>query len=472
MTDSPDLRCDVAVIGAGTAGMSAERAARDAGASTLLIDPEFRGTLCANTGCMPSKLLLAAAHAAHDARRAPVFGVHPGTPRIDGPAVMARLREERDRFAAGTRESYDNLPEGVMIRARARFAGPDLLALSDGRTIRAGAVVIATGSANAIPDPFRDLGEAVLTNETIFEIEDLPRSLAVIGAGAIGCELAQAMARLGVTVSLFDHGSTVGKARCPRVGRALEQALTRDVDLHLGVQTEAQREGFGIRLRWSSDDDSGEEYFDRVLVAAGRPPNLKGLDLERSGLALDDKGMPDFDRRTMRCGDSAIFIAGDANADAPVLHEASTEGAVAGRNAARLPDVAPADRSPAFALTFTDPPMAVIGTAPEDGRICGSSDYGDQGRAKVEATNEGLMRIYADDDGRLTGADLCCPGGDTLAHLLAWAIQSGATAPQLLSMPFYHPTLVEGMKPALRDICRQVNAPQPTDRDFGTPPGA
>ncbi|MBU2957800.1 dihydrolipoyl dehydrogenase [Paracoccus sp. 1_MG-2023] len=472
MPDSPDLRCDVAVIGAGTAGMSAERAARDAGASTLLIDPEFRGTLCANTGCMPSKLLLAAAHAAHDARRAPVFGVHPGTPRIDGPAVMQRLREERDRFVQGTRESYDDLPEGVMVRATAQFAAPNRLILSDGRHVEARAVVIATGSANAIPGPFEDLGDRMLTNETVFEIEDLPNSLAVIGAGAIGCELAQGMARLGVAVSLFDHGTSVGKARCPRVGRALEQALARDVDLHLGVETEARAEGFGLRLSWKSEDDSGEEYFDRVLVAAGRPPNLKGLSLEHSGLDLDDKGMPDFDRRTMRCRDSAIFIAGDANADAPFLHEASTEGAVAGRNAANLPRISPADRSPAFALTFTDPPMAVIGVAPEEGRICGSSDYGDQGRAKVEAINEGLMRIYADDQGRLTGADLCCPGGDMLAHILAWAIQSGATAPQLLAMPFYHPTLVEGMKPALREICAQVDAPQPSDRDFGTPPGA
>ena len=472
MTDSPELRCDVAVIGAGTAGMSAERAARDAGAATLLIDPDFRGTLCANTGCMPSKLLLAAAHAAHDARRAPVFGVHPGDLRIDGPAVMTRLREQRDRFVAGTRKAYDRLPEGVMIRARASFAGPNLLALSDGRRVQAGAIVIATGSRNAVPDPFRDLGAALLTNETIFELPDLPQSLAVIGAGAIGCELAQAMARLGVRVALFDHGEDVAKARCPRVGRALKSALARDISLHLGVDVDAAPDPDGVRIAWTRDGATQEAVFDKVLVATGRPPALDGLGLEQSGLVLDDHGVPKFDRRTMRCGASDIFIAGDANADLPVLHEASTEGAVAGRNAADPAHATEAERSPLFTLTFTDPPMAQIGVPPGDGRICGTSDYDDQGRAKVDAVNEGVMRLYADRDGRLTGADLCVPGGDMLAHLVAWAVQSGATAPQLLSMPFYHPTLVEGMRSALRDICRQVDIAQPQDRDFGTPPGA
>lgn len=202
-----DLTCDVAVIGAGTAGIAAERAARKAGARTLLIDPEFRGTLCANTGCMPSKLLIAASHAAHAARRAPVFGVHPGDPVIDGPAVMARVRAERDRFVDFTRETFDDLPEGTAVRARARFVGPSELMLDDGRRVQARAVVIATGSQAQIPEPFRDLGPRILTNETIFELPDLPDSLAVIGGGPIGLELAQAMGRLGVPVTLFDQGT-------------------------------------------------------------------------------------------------------------------------------------------------------------------------------------------------------------------------------------------------------------------------
>ena len=466
-----DLTCDVAVIGAGTAGIAAERAARKAGARTLLIDPEFRGTLCANTGCMPSKLLIAASHAAHAARRAPVFGVHPGDPVIDGPAVMTRVRAERDRFVEFTRESFDDLPEGTAVRARARFVGPTELALDDGRRVRARAVVIATGSCALVPEPFRDLGPRILTNETVFELPDLPDSLAVIGGGPIGLELAQAMGRLGVPVTLFDQGTRLGKARCDVVHDTLQTAIARDVTLCLGVETTPTADADGIRLAWTGDMQ-GEQVFSHVLVAVGRPPNLKGLDLDASGLDLDDHGTPKFDRTTMQCGSAPVFMAGDANADATLLHEASTEGAIAGTNAATFPDVTPGERSPTFALTFTDPPLASVGTGPGDGVICGRSDYSDQGRARAEARAEGVVTLYADAQGRLSGADLCCPGADHLGHLLAWSVQSGATATGLLSMPFYHPTLEEGLKTALRQICRDTRQPEPAGRDFGTPPGA
>jgi dihydrolipoamide dehydrogenase len=466
-----DLTCDVAVIGAGTAGIAAERAARKAGARTLLIDPEFRGTLCANTGCMPSKLLIAASHAAHAARRAPVFGVHPGDPVIDGPAVMARVRAERDRFVDFTRETFEDLPEGTAVRARARFVGPSELMLDDGRRVQARAVVIATGSQAQIPEPFRDLGPRILTNETIFELPDLPDSLAVIGGGPIGLELAQAMGRLGVPVTLFDQGTRLGKARCDVVHDALQDAIARDVTLCLGVETTASAVDGGIKLSWTGDA-AGDQVFSHVLVAVGRPPNLKGLDLDASGLALDDHGTPVFDRTTMQCGDAPVFMAGDANADVPLLHEASTEGAIAGTNAATYPKVTPGERSPAFALTFTDPPLASVGTGPGDGVISGRSDYSDQGRARTEARAEGAVTLYADAQGRLSGADLCCPGGDHLAHLLAWSVQSGATATGLLTMPFYHPTLEEGLKAALRQICGKTRQAEPAGRDFGTPPGA
>lgn len=471
MTPLSKLTCDVAVIGAGTAGIAAERAARQRGKTTLLIDPEFRGTLCATTGCMPSKLLIAAAQAAHDAARAPVFGIHPGPMRIDGAAVMSRVREERDRFAGFTRDSFDDLPDGTALRGRARFVGPTLLELQDGRRIRAGAVVIATGSHALVPKPFHDLGPRVLTNETIFDLPDLPRTLAVIGGGAIGLELAQAMGRLGVAVTLFDRETRLAKARCDVVHDALCVAVARDITLCLGVDTKASAAPDGIRLSWTGGH-SGQRVFDNVLVATGRPPNLDGLNLTAAELTLDDHGTPVFDRQTMQCGDAPVFIAGDANADVPLLHEASTEGAIAGRNAASFPAITPSPRSTAFALTFTDPPLASIGRGTDQGVICGQSDYGNQGRARVEARAEGAMTIYADDQGRLIGADLCCPGAGHLAHLLAWAVQSGATASGLLEMPFYHPTLEEGMKGALREICRQTRQPEPDSRDSGLAPGA
>lgn len=465
-----NLTCDVAVIGAGTAGIAAERAARKHGARTLLIDPEFRGTLCANTGCMPSKLLIAAAHAAHDMKRASLFGVHAQSVVIDGPAVMTRLRKERDHFVDATKSSFGDLPEGTAIKSKARFIGPNELKLDDGRRVTTRAIVMATGSKPIVPPAFQGLGHRMLTNETIFELPDLPESLAVIGGGPIGLEIAQAMGQLGVSVTLFDKATTLGKARDAKVGQALQDAIARDVTLRLGCDTSASPDGDGVRIRWQGDDN-GQAIFSHVLVAAGRPPNLDGLDLENSGLALDDHGTPLFNRETMQCGDAAIFVAGDADADVPLLHEASTEGAIAGRNAAKFPKVEPGHRSPAFSMIFSDPPHASVGEAPADA-TCGRADYSEQGRARAEGRAQGCMAIYADPQGRLIGADICAPGGEHMAHLLVWAVQTGTTAMDLLSMPIYHPTLEEGMKAALREICAATDHPEPESRDSGCPPGA
>ncbi|AKH42498.1 dihydrolipoamide dehydrogenase [Altererythrobacter atlanticus] len=465
-------RCDVAVIGAGTAGLAAERAARRNGASTLLIDPEFNGTTCANVGCMPSKLLIAAAREAHRIGQADLFGIEIADMRVDGPAIMQRVRSERDRFAGFTREKIGNLPEGVTIRARARFDGPDRLLLDNGDVVEARAIVIATGSAPALPPPFAELGDLAITSDGVFELKDLPGSLAVVGSGAIGLELAQAFARLGVEVALFDRGETMGKIRCPRVHAALRDIIEADMDLHLGVDVKPESADGRVKLRWSGKEE-GTAEFDKVLVAVGRPPVLDTLDLERSGLELDEYGVPRHDRATMRCGDSAIFIAGDVAADLPLLHEASHDGAIAGRNAAALPAPIRTDRHVAFSIIFTEPAIASIGKSEDDGAVTGTADFSDQGRARVEGRNQGRLTLYAAaPDGRLIGADMAAPAGEHLAHLLCWAIQQGLTATQLLEMPFYHPTIEEGLKQALRTICAATPIDLPADQDTGAPPGA
>jgi dihydrolipoamide dehydrogenase len=178
-----DLRCDVAIIGAATAGLAAERAARKAGATTFLIDERFTGTTCATVGCMPSKLLIAAANAAHVTRKAQVFGIRTSNVSVDDQAVMSRVREDRDRFVAATLKSIETIPKGICIRQRARFADATTLELDNGQKVSAKAVVVATGSRPSVPKPFQLLGDIALTNETLFELASLPRSIAVIGAG-------------------------------------------------------------------------------------------------------------------------------------------------------------------------------------------------------------------------------------------------------------------------------------------------
>lgn len=463
-------RADVAVLGAGTAGLAAERHARREGASTLLIDPEFAGTTCATVGCMPSKLLIAAAEAAQSVRHAARFGIH-AAPRVNGREVMQRVRRLRDDFAQGVREDIAGLPEGTCIRASARFEAPGVLTLDNGARVEARSVVIATGASSALPAPYEAVAEDVLTNATVFELDDLPRTLGVIGAGPLGLELAQAMHRLGVRVEVFDAGEQLA-ALPEETSKALFDILTQSFPIHLNCKPDPAPHPEGVALSW----DGGEARFDKILMGAGRPPNLKALALENAGLELDDHGTPHFDPNTMQCGDAPVFIAGDANHDRPLLHEASQEGTIAGRNAAAFPDLRSTERKVAFSIAFTRPAAAVIGTIPEHGdsdHVTGEVDFSDQGRAVVMGQAHGLARIHARaDDGKLVGASLCAPEGEHLAHLLAWLIQGGTTASEALNLPFYHPTLEEGLKTALQEICAKCGQQRPWQRDDDPLPGS
>jgi dihydrolipoamide dehydrogenase len=462
------------VIGAGTAGLAAERHARAAGARTLLIDPAFAGTTCATVGCMPSKLLIAAADVAHTLGRAGRFGIE-ARGRPDGRRVMARLRKERDRFVAGVKKSFRALPAGVRIEATARFAAPGRLLLDDGRSVAARAIVIATGAAPVVPKPFRGLGDRLLTNETLFEMADLPASLGVIGAGPLGLEMAQALARLGVEVTVFDQARALAGLPEGELSERLRRALAGEFALHLGVEVRARAEPGFVLLEWSGSG-SGTHRVERLLVAAGRAPRLDGLALDAAGLRLDRAGVPVFDPGTLQCGDAPVFIAGDANDRRPVLHEATAEGTIAGRNAAAWPDLGHAGRMVPLALAFTRPEAATVGEVPDmaDGaHVSADASYDDQGRARVEAREGGLVRLFATSDGgRLVAAQIAAPGGGHLAHLLAWAIAARMTAAEVLARPFYHPTLEEGLQPALRALCAAARSPAPWDRDDRPPPGA
>src|SRR5258706_10068017 len=226
-----NLQVDVAVIGAGTAGLAAYRAARAAGKHVVLVEGGAYGTTCARVGCMPSKLLIAAAEAAHAIERAPGFGVHVGPKRVDGREVMARVRGERDRFVGFVLTGVENLPEADRIRGHARFVDADTLEVEGGLVIRARSIVIATGSRPSIPPMLADLGDRLVRNDDVFDWEDLPRSVAVFGPGVIGLELGQALARLGVRVVVLGRGGRVGPITDPYVQRAAIAAFASDFEL-------------------------------------------------------------------------------------------------------------------------------------------------------------------------------------------------------------------------------------------------
>jgi dihydrolipoamide dehydrogenase len=339
-TTQSRIETDVAVIGAGTAGLAAYRAAKVAGKRALLIEGGEHGTTCARVGCMPSKLLIAPAEAAHAVARFAAFGMQPVTVKVDRRAVMERVRLERDRFVAFVTDDVDALPDADKLGGCATFVDDRTLRVDDRLLVKAAGVVIATGSSPVFPAAWRALGDRLATNEDIFEWPELPESVAVFGPGVVGLELGQALHRLGVRVKVFGRGGGVGPLSHPALIDCARKVFTQEFYLDTNAHAEVARDGDEVVVTYRALDGSTQtERFAYLLAATGRAPNVGKLGLENTTLALDARGVPIYDRTTMQCGGSSIFVAGDASDDSPVLHEASDEGRIAGDNAARFPEI-------------------------------------------------------------------------------------------------------------------------------------
>jgi dihydrolipoamide dehydrogenase len=470
MRNHQTLQADVVIIGTGSAGMSAYKAARRFTDSILVIEEGYYGTTCARVGCMPSKLLIAAAEAAHHARHADRFGVTSGPVEIDGKAVMARVRAERDRFVGFVVDDVDAWPEAHKLHGSARFVGPQELELSDGTRILGDRIIIATGSRPAWPAAWDALGDRLIVNDDVFDWTDLPGAVAVFGNGVIGLELAQALHRLGVRVKLFGLGGLVGPLTDPAIVDAAHAAFAAEYRFAPDADvTRIERDGDSVVVTERVDGEEVTERFDYLLAATGRRPNLDRLDLERAGIRLDGRGVPlDWDRRTARIGQSRVLLAGDAAPDAPLLHEASDAGRIAGENAARFPFVAPRHRRTPLGVVFSDPQIAMVGAshkallAADTPFVTGSVDFTGQGRARVGLRNIGRLNVYAHPvTGRFLGAEMVGPAAEHIAHLLAWTIEAERTVQQMLDSPFYHPVIEEGVRTALRAARDAMEATAP-----------
>ena len=221
-------RVDVAVIGTGTAGMNAYRAAKKHTDSIALIESGPYGTTCARVGCMPSKLLIAAAESAHVAQEAHVFGIHlTGPLRVDGGQVMRRVQSERDRFVGFVTDDVANFDARHKIRGRARFTGPNRIRVNDEIEIEARSIVIATGSTPFIPSTFESVSEFVDTNESVFEWPKLPESVAVFGPGVIGLELGSVYSRFGSEVTVVEFLDRIVPGADTEIGTNFSRLLTK-----------------------------------------------------------------------------------------------------------------------------------------------------------------------------------------------------------------------------------------------------
>lgn len=468
-----ELNIDVAIIGAGSAGMSAYAQARKSGAKALLIEAADYGTTCAREGCMPSKLLIAAAEASHQIDLAPAFGIEPGPKQIDGKQVMARVRAERDRFVGFVLQSIESIPAELKLKGRARFLGPNQLVVDEHTKVTFKAAVLATGSSTVIPPPYRNLGDRLITNRELFEMEDLPKSVCVIGPGVIGLELGQALHRLGVRVTILGLGGFLGPFSDPEVKkRALadfQEELDLEPDAKFGeiIRHIDPEHGDEVEMNFTmADGTQRKERYQYVMVVTGRRPNLDGLDLEKTGLKLGPSGLPEYDENSMQMGESNLFLAGDVNPIRPLLHEAIDEGKIAGGNAARFPEVTNSPRRTPLGIVFTAPQIGIVGLRyGELDLSChaiGEVSFENQGRSRVMLQNKGFLRLYGlKKCGTLVGAEFYGPAAEHLAHLLSWAIQQRLTVPEILEMPFYHPVIEEGLRTGLLNLRKALKLGEP-----------
>jgi len=448
---------DVAILGAGSAGLFALSQVKRETDNYVLINGGELGTTCARVGCMPSKVLI---QVAEDFHRKSIFereGIDGAEElSVDIPAAMEHVQDLRDVFVDRTLGATDELDEAHLIDGYAKFISNDTVEVN-GEQIKAKSIIIATGSTPVVPAAWQDFAEDIISTDEFFELEDLPASMAVIGLGSIGLEIGQSLHRLGVKVVGVDQLEIIAKLEDCKVNELAVAVIGKEFPLWLGQPATLEKVDGGIQV--GAGDN--HQVVDKVLASLGRKPNLKNLNLEATDITLDEQGIPVFDPLTMQVGDLPIYIAGDVNADRPLLHEAGHEGRVAGYNAVHHP-VEKFKRKVPLAITFCEPNIATAGAqlSELDGKdiAIGEIQFAPVGRALIIGKNRGLLRLYVQkSDGLLLGACMCCVKAENLAHLISWSIQNGMTVFDMLKMPFYHPVIEEALQAALYNVLHELD---------------
>jgi pyruvate/2-oxoglutarate dehydrogenase complex dihydrolipoamide dehydrogenase (E3) component len=446
---------DLIVIGAGMAGINAAARAVEAEASVAVIERDRVGGTCPIRGCIPSKALIRSAEIAHEARHAAAYGVHVDGVRVDMGAVIDRVQAIVDRGANGAREYLQSLPGLRLVMGEAAFEEPGVVVV-DGERIRAPRVVVATGNRPA-PPPIPGLAETpYLTSTDVLVMRELPERLVVIGAGPVGLELGQALARLGARVTLIEAAPRLLAAADPELGDELAGLLREEgIEILLDATVErTARRGEGVRVTVTADGATRELDADALLVGAGWWSDVEALHLDRAGVEGGPKGVPvDARLQTSRGGH---FAAGDVLGPpfGAYTHTARALGRAAASNALDqgAHDVGP-DHGPA--AIFTDPEFVSVGltetAAREKGLDIGvGTSRFSGGKARAWGQERGLAKAVVDRaTHRILGVQVLAYHGADLIHPVVVAIQAGSAEP-LVNAFHIHPTLGEPVQGAVR----------------------
>lgn len=447
MADSKSiLRPDICVIGAGSGGLTVAAAAASFGVPVVLIEKGLMGGDCLNYGCVPSKALIAAARHAHDMRHGKLFGIADVEPQIDFAAVQRHVEAVIGAIAPNDSEERFTRLGVTVIRAPASFID-DRTVQAGSQQIRARRFVIATGSSPKVPD-VPGLAEAgFLTNETIFDLAERPDHLGIIGAGPVGIELAQAYARLGVRVTVFEAGQAFGRED-PDLAAIVLAALKRDgVSLMTGAElASVERGGDGIDVRGEQARKPFELVVSHLLVATGRQANVEGLGLDKAGVVFTERGVTvDAGLRT---SNKRVYAIGDVAGGAQFTHVAGYHGGLVLRpllfrlKARTRPEILPR-------VTYSDPEIASVGLTEREAKDKRQRfrvltwTFAENDRAQAEHATEGLIKVVAGRGGRVLGASIAGRNAGELIHVWALAVSKGLKVSDIAGYVAPYPTMGE-----------------------------
>ena len=454
-----DERHELCVIGAGTAGFTAAEAGRAAGRDVLLVtgDEELGGT-CILRGCMPAKAVLAAAHMEGEVAKAHDVGIDTEPIHVDLPAIVRRKRALVDYFAA---DRVHELEEYPLARGGARFVAPDTIVVGE-RRITADRFVIATGAAVELP-PVDGLDAVpTITSTGVLELTALPRRIAVLGGGPIGCAFAQYFARLGSRVTLFQDAPELLRNEDPDVGTAVRASLMRDgvtVVCDADVRS-ARRDGDATVLIADTASGAHGARCDLVMIATNRRPLVDALDLAAANVTGDRARGIVVDDTLRSVSNPRVYAAGDVLGRRNLVHSAAHAGRLAARNAfASAPEPMEWARWEAHAL-YTAPQLAVAGLTERACRAQGIAydvatlPASEVGKALVSDEAEGFVKMLVRrDDGRVVGITLVTDDAIDLAGEAIALIDRGATAREIAEMPHLHPTMSELLARVAEQLC-------------------
>ncbi len=446
------IKTDICVIGAGSGGLSVAAGAQQMGAHTVLIEKHKMGGDCLNFGCVPSKALLAAGHAARHVRDAGRFGVDAGAPQVDAGRVFAHVHGAIAAIAPNDSVERFTALGVKVIEAEGRFV--DAATVEAGNTrISARRFVIATGSSAFVP-PIPGLDDVpYYTNETVFYADQLPEHLIVIGGGPIGIELAQAHRQLGCRVTILELFSVMPKDD-PELVDVVRRQLDRDgIDIREGVKiTRVEKDGDGIAVVLDAGDKDEKVAGSHLLIATGRRANVSGLNLEAAGVTYSDKGI-EVDAR-LRTSNKKIFAIGDVAGGLQFTHVAGYHAGIVIKNALfRLP--AKADHRCVPWVTYTSPELAQVGLTEAEAMKKHGNDirilrwpFHENDRAQAEGETEGLIKAVTTKKGVILGCGIAGPHAGELIQTWVLAMSQTIKIGGMATMIAPYPTLGEVSKRA------------------------